>query len=97
MAALSIKSIFLWLSNILIPFVLYLNMQVTMKDAIREKVNLFTSNAQLLYAFLLSGWVIFNLLMLWIKYQKEHEILRKTKIEREIRELELKKMKDGKE
>lgn len=71
-----------------------MNMQVTVKDAIREKVDLFTSNAQLLYAFLLSGWVIFNLLMLWIKYQKEHEALRKARIDREIRELELKKLKD---
>lgn len=94
MAALSIKSIFLWFSNILIPFVLVLNMQGTVKDSIRERVEIFTSNAKLLYFFLLAGWVTFNLCLLWIKYQKEQEILRKVKIERQIKELELKNKQD---
>lgn len=94
MAALSIKSLFLWLSNVLLPFVIYLNLQGTVKDNIRAKVDLFTSNAKLLYFFLLAGWVAFNLLVLWVKYQKEHEILKKAKIDREIREIELKNLKD---
>jgi len=94
MAALSIKSLFLWLSNILLPFVIYLNLQTTVKDNIREKVNLFTSNASLLYFVLLSAWTIFNLLNLWIKYQKEQEHLKKARIEKEIKEIELKRLKD---
>lgn len=94
MAALSIKSIFLWFSNLLLPIVLYLNMQGTIKDSFRERVELYASNAQILYAFLLAGWVGFNLLLLWTKYQKEQEILKKTKVDRERSELELKKLKD---
>jgi hypothetical protein len=94
MAALSIKSLFLWLSNILLPFVIYLNLQNTVKDEVREKVALFTSNAGLLYFILLAGWTGFNLLMLWTKYQKEQEILKKARIERELKELELKNRKD---
>ena len=82
------------MSNILIPFVLYLNLQDTEKDQIRAKVDLFTSNAKVLYFFLLAGWVGFNLLMLWIKYQKEQEVLKKKKIDRQISEIELKKLKD---
>ena len=94
MAAISLKSLFLWVSNILIPFVLWLNLQDTVKDSVREKVDLFTSNAKILYFFLLSGWVIFNLLMLWTKYQREQEQLRRARIERELKELELKIKKD---
>lgn len=78
------------MSNILIPFVLYLNLQDTTTDQIRAKVDLFTSNAKILYFFLLSGWIGFNLLMIWIKYQKEQEVLTKKKIERKMAELELK-------
>jgi type III secretory pathway component EscU len=94
MAVLSIKSLFLWLSNILLPFVIYLNLQNTVKDDVRAKVELFTSNAGLLYFVLLAGWTIFNLLNLWIKYQKEYEYLKKARIERELKELELKNKKD---
>ncbi len=82
------------MSNILIPFVLYLSMQDTAKDQIRAKVDLFTSNAKILYFFLLAGWIGFNLLMLWTKYQKEQEVLKKKKIDRQISEIELKKLKD---
>jgi type III secretory pathway component EscU len=64
------------------------------KDDVRAKVELFTSNAGLLYFVLLAGWTIFNLLNLWIKYQKEYEYLKKARIERELKELELKNKKD---
>jgi hypothetical protein len=69
-------------------------MQGTAKDQIRAKVDLFTSNAKILYFFLLAGWIGFNLLMLWTKYQKEQEVLKKKKIDRQISEIELKKLKD---
>lgn len=92
MAELSVKGLFLWFSNILLPFVLCLNLQNTVKDNIRKKVILFTENAGLLYFILLSAWTIFNLLNLWVKYQKEQEMLKKIKIEREIKEIELKKL-----
>jgi cell division protein FtsL len=97
MAALSLKSIFIWVSNILIPFVLWLNMQNTTKDQIRAKVDLFTSNAKILYFLLLAMWIGFNLLMLWTKYQKEQEVLKKKIIDRKISEIELKRLEDEKD
>lgn len=69
-------------------------MQDTAQGQIREKVDLFTSYAKVLYFFLLAGWIGFNLLMLWTKYQKELEILKKKKIDRQISEIELKKLKN---
>jgi len=82
------------MSNVLIPFVLWLNLQDTTKDQLRAKVDLFTSNAKILYFFLLAMWVGFNLLMLWTKYQKEQEVLKKKIIDRKISELELKRLED---
>ncbi|WP_396197398.1 hypothetical protein [Flavobacterium sp.] len=94
MAALSLKSLFAYFSNMLLPFVIYLNLQNTAKDEIRAKVELFTSNANLLYFILLAMWTIFNLLNLWVKFQKEQEMLKKAKIEKELKELELKNKKN---
>jgi hypothetical protein len=90
MAILSLNSLTFWLSNTLLPFVLFLNLQNTAKDQIRAKVELFTSNANLLYFILLAMWTVFNLLNLWIKLQKEKELLKKAKIETAIKEQELK-------
>ena len=94
MATLSINSLIFWFSNILLPFVLFLNFQNTVKEEIRAKIELFTSNANLLYFVLLAAWTVFNLLNLWIKFQKEQELLKKARIEKEIKELELKNKKN---
>jgi cell division protein FtsL len=72
-------------------------MQNTTKDQIRAKVDLFTSNAKILYFLLLAMWIGFNLLMLWTKYQKEQEVLKKKIIDRKISEIELKRLEDEKD
>ena len=90
MTVLSIKSIFLCFSNILLPFVIYLNFQNSYKDDARAKIDVIISNANLLYFILLAMWTVFNLVNLWIKYQVEQETLKKARIETAIKEQELK-------
>ena len=89
MAAISLKSIFIWFSNILLPFVILLNLPDEFKQDIRQKVELFTSNAKILYFFLLCFWVVVNLLLLWRKYETGHEALKTKKADRQKAEIEL--------
>jgi hypothetical protein len=90
MAALSIKGLIFWFSNMLLPFVLMVNFQNTIKDGIRTKIEVFTSNANLLYFILLIIWTFFNLVNLWIKFQLQKELLKKQRIETALKELQLK-------
>jgi hypothetical protein len=74
----------------LLPFVLMVNFQNTIKDGIRTKIEVFTSNANLLYFILLIIWTFFNLVNLWIKFQLQKELLKKQRIETALKELQLK-------
>ena len=74
----------------LLPFVLMVNFQNTIKDGIRTKIEVFTSNANLLYFILLIIWTFFYLVNLWIKFQLQKELLKKQRIETALKELQLK-------
>ena len=89
MAAITLKSLFLWISNLLLPFVIYLASPERLKQQVREKVELFTQNAQLFYLTVLCLWVIVNLLLLWLKWEKDNEAVKIKKIERQTAEIEL--------
>ena len=94
MASLSLKSFFLWFSNTLLPFVLFLNLPEKLKDDLRDKVDIFTSNAQFLYFVLLSAWVIFNFINLWFKYRNVVLENKALELENKIKEEQLKQLRD---